>query len=290
MDDRPLDSMRLGLIAALVCAAVAAAAAQPAPALDETLLKAAEYVAWYQRAFVGIVAEETYRQTATRRNGFDARGFARDASQRRDLKSDVLLVRTPGADEWLQFRDVFEVDGKPVRDRDDRLVKLFLEPPASVQTQIDDITNASARYNIGGITRNMNIPVLALAVLEAVNRRGFTFSASQKKDQTIIEYQEHRAGTLIRSNDNEPTPTHGRITVETATGRVLATELVAEARRLTAAIDVTYTSEPPLGLLVPREMREKYTSDDGTTIEGHATYGRYRRYQVLVDDKVKKEE
>jgi hypothetical protein len=280
--------MRPALLAALACAAVVALSAQPPSAADDVLEKAIAYVAAYQHDFVGVVAEETYRQTTTLRSGTDSRGFPRESSQRRDLKSDLLLVRTPGADEWLQFRDVFEVDGKAVRDRDDRLVKLFLQPQASVQAQIDDITNASARYNIGGITRNVNIPVLALAVLDAANRRGFTFTLSQKKDQSIIEYQEHRAGTLIRSNGNEPTPTHGRITVETATGRVLSTELVAEARRLTAAIEVTYGAEPAIGLLVPREMREKYTSEDGTRIEGHATYARYRRYQVLVDDKVKK--
>src|SRR5581483_10523879 len=141
---------------------------------------ATEYVAAYQQRFVGVVAEETYRQTVALRSGYDARGFARETNQRRDLKSDVLLVRAPSGDEWLQFRDVFEVDGKPVRDRDDRMVQLFLKPQAPVQTQIDAITNASARYNIGGVTRNLNIPVLALMVLDDANRRGFTFSGTQK--------------------------------------------------------------------------------------------------------------
>lgn len=271
---------------------VAPAASEP-PALEDVLRKAMDYVAAYQRDFVGVVAEESYRQSVDARNGSDPRGFPRQSSQRRDLKSDLLLVRTPSAEQWLQFRDVFEVDGKPVRDRDDRLAKLFLKPAGSVQTQIDDITNASARYNIGGINRNLNIPVLALTVLDADNRSGFSFSGSQKKvgkDGGIwtIDYQEHRAGTLIRSAGHEPTPTHGRLTVDAATGQVLGTELVAETRRLTAEIDVTYSMESSLGLLVPREMREKYTSQDGIAIEGRAVYSNFRRYQVLVDDKVRK--
>ena len=80
------------------------------------------------------------------RAGTDARGFAVEAqTQRRDLKSDVLLVRAPAGDRWIQFRDVFEVDGKPLRDRDDRLTRLFLKPSASAQKQVEDITAESAR-------------------------------------------------------------------------------------------------------------------------------------------------
>ena len=96
-------------------------------------------------------------------------------SQRRDLKSDLLLVRAPAGDRWIEFRDVFEVDGKPVRDRNERLTKLFLAPSASTQQQVDDIAAASARYNIGGVNRNVNLPVLALTVLEPQNRAWFSF-------------------------------------------------------------------------------------------------------------------
>ena len=42
----------------------------------------------------------------------DERGGVR---QHRELTSDLLLVKPAGADPWLQFRDVFEVDGKPIR-------------------------------------------------------------------------------------------------------------------------------------------------------------------------------
>jgi cell wall assembly regulator SMI1 len=40
-------------------------------------------------------------------------------------------------------------------------------------------------------------------------------------------------------------------------------------------------------LFVPREMREKYSLSDGSTIEGKATYARFRRYQVTVTESVK---
>jgi hypothetical protein len=240
-----------------------------------------------------VVAEETYRQEVRGPAGVDARGFASEArSQRRDLKSDVLLVRAPDGDRWMQFRDVFEVDGKPVRDRTDRLTKLFLQPSRSVDKQIQDIATESARYNIGGVNRTINLPVFALAVLEDHNRPWFLFSGGRRKDSPAgplwdVEYREERGGTLIRTNGDESMPVHGRFSVEAATGRVLSSELLAENAGLKAQIDVTYAMEPSLKMLVPREMREKYTTKNGSVIEGKATYARFRRYQVTVDEKVK---
>jgi cell wall assembly regulator SMI1 len=58
---------------------------------------------------------------------------------------------------------------------------------------------------------------------------------------------------------------------------VLTSELMVVDRSLRAQIDVVYTLEPVLEMFVPREMREKYTLTDGSTIEGKATYARFRR-------------
>jgi len=148
------------------------------PDVEALLDKASDYVAEYERTFVGVVAEETYRQQARVPGGrVDVRGFPSDTMvQRRDLKSDVLLVRAPAGDRWIQFRDVFEVDGKPVRDRDERLTKLFLQPSADARRQEEDIAAASARYNIGDVNRTVNLPMLALTVLDPGNRPGFRFA------------------------------------------------------------------------------------------------------------------
>jgi hypothetical protein len=52
---------------------------------------------------------------------------------------------------------------------------------------------------------------------------------------------------------------------------------------------VTYGAEPALaGMLVPHEMREKYSSQNGSVVEGRAVYAKFRRYSVNVDEKVKK--
>jgi hypothetical protein len=284
--------MRITPFFAVVLAGVAlqASARQQSADIDALVDKASDYVAAYERSFVGVVAEETYRQQLRVPSGrVDPRGFRSDmALQRRDLKSDVLLVRAPAGDRWIQFRDVFEVDGKPVRDRSERLTKLFLQPSADARRQEEDIAAASARYNIGDVNRTVNLPVLALTVLEPQSRPWFAFRSGKHGGATVeLEYQEEERGrTMIHTTDNQPMRAHGRFTIETATGRVMATSLAAETASLRAQIDVTYATEASVEMLVPREMRERYTTKDGSVTEGRATYANFRRYQVKVDEKV----
>src|SRR6266516_5917872 len=142
---------RVGALVLAACVVVATTGQAQPPDLDELLDKAADYVVSYKHDFVGVVADETYRQNARgAARGTDLRGFPTEpARQKRDLRADVLFVRTPDADFWMQFRDVYEVDGQPVRDRAERLTKLFLEPSRSAKQQADDIATESARYNIG---------------------------------------------------------------------------------------------------------------------------------------------
>ena len=277
------------LLGILAVSLIAVPVLAQTPEIDAILDKAGDYVALYEKTFVGVVAEETYRQQVQGGRGRnDARGFPVETpGQRRDLKSDVLLVRAPAGDRWIQFRDVFEVDGKPVRDRAERLTKLFLQPSASAQQQVDDIAASSARYNIGGVNRNVNLPVLALTVLEPQNRAWFSFKGRKASNTFELDYQEERTGTLIRTGGDRAMPARGRFTIDSVSGSVLSSELIAESGTLRARIEVTYAPDPGVNALVPREMREKYSLGDGSTIDGKATYAKYRRYQVTVDTGVK---
>ena len=47
-------------------------------------------------------------------------------ARHRDLRSDFLLVKSPETQALVPFRDVIQVDGITVRDREARLAKLFL--------------------------------------------------------------------------------------------------------------------------------------------------------------------
>src|SRR5688572_803813 len=152
------------------------------PTLETVLARAARYVVDYQKGLAAVVSEEHYRQQeiATSRVG-------RGTRQYRELKSDVLLVK-PGEDEsWLQFRDVFEVDKKPVRDRDQRLYRLFIEAKAGRDEQARTIQSESARYNIGPLIRTINIPIMGLFFLSA-------------DSQKICEYKRGQAGNVKALN------------------------------------------------------------------------------------------
>ncbi len=286
-----------GLIALLFASTVATAAAQPQnqpPSLEQVLEKTGDYVAAYEREFAGVVAEEAYVQHAATGSRFDSLGhLLRGNSKDRDLKSDLLLVRPEGSNRWLQFRDVYEVDGRAVRDRTDRLAKLFLQPSSSTSKQVSKINEESSRYNIGSIVRNVNVPMLALAVLQPGNQYRFVFNHVEQPDVPVaidtwkVAFREMASGTMIRGAGDQDMPVEGHFLVEAASGRVRFTSLVAQNRTVHAKIDVAYAEDAKLGLLVPQEMTESYTQTaDGATVEGHATYSNFRRFQVKVDEKI----
>jgi hypothetical protein len=199
----------------------------------------------------------------------------------------------------VQYRDVFEVDGKPVRDRQERLAKLLERPTPAGENEVRRILDDNARFNVGDIMRTMNVPLLALEFLKRDNQPRFKFTrVDHRKPETfvadaaptaafrlttevwVIEYREDERGTLIRTLDGKDIPSRGRFWIEPATGRVLMTELVTENRQLRGTVDVSFQSEPLVGLLVPIEMRERYDGKrSGSVIECVATYGKFRQFR-----------
>jgi hypothetical protein len=271
------------------------------PTLDEVLARAGAYVTQFQRLLSGVVAEETYVQDVYDSGSLTARGQTRLGATHRALKSDLLLVRPAGADRWIQFRDVFEVDGKAVRDRNERLMKLFVEPTASTAAQVDQIVKESARYNIGSVFRTINVPVFALMVLEPTRQSHFRFSRIKTTavpgalarylpnlaDTWTIRYEEVGVETLITTANNRNLPSQGRFWIDPATGRVLASELNAVDVAVGAAIVVVYQSGVVKDVLVPAAMHEQYVERrNSNRIEGMATYSRFRQFQVKVDEKI----
>lgn len=281
--------------------AVAVVSAQE-PALDVVMARAADYVARYQTQLRGLVAEEHYRQNlmsvGEMRPGPGAR--SRQAREGRELKSDLLLVKLAGEDSWMQFRDVFEVDRKPVRDRDQRLYKLFVEARDGARVQADQIQKESSRYNLGPLMRTVNVPILALLFLEKNVQPVITFREGKAGNVKrfaglaepaairMIEFREDQDGTMVKGVNQRDIPSHGRFWIDGTTGRVLQTELVSVDTDLRAEINVTYKSEPGLDLLVPGEMREIYTIRlTQLRIDGRATYGKFRQFTVSTTEKPK---
>jgi hypothetical protein len=298
--------------ACLVLASPATAQPDEPTTLQTVLTRASEYVVTFEQRLSGIVAEETSVQDAYDTPRFNRSGIREvPHTGHRELKSDLLLVRPIGVDGWIQFRDVFEVDGKPVRDRTDRLARLFLSPSRSTSEQAQKIVAESSRYNIGTVERTVNVPVLPLTYLDPSHRSRFTFKvADADRDRLVIggsvvtldlptsprftvstevwvvEYQEIARPTIIRGRGKN-VPSRGRFWIEPASGRVVMSELIAENEDVRGKIDVSYQSEPVVGLLVPVEMRGSYDRlRSGSRIEERATYNKFRQFQVTVDEKL----
>jgi hypothetical protein len=280
----------------LVAALPAPHAAQPPPALDDVLVRTATYVTRFHEQLSGIVAEETYAQYAR-----STRNLNSAVQSRKTLQSDLLLVRPPDADRYVEFRDVFAVNGAAVRDREERLTKLFLAPTSANIDQMKAIIDESARHNIGDIPRNINTPMLTLYFLQPENQRRFRFKRAKDRlpdlgsplamvgqdtsrfrvttEVWVVEFEETRRPTIIKTDRGRDFPAEGRFWIEPDTGAVRMSELVMQNDEVSAYVAVSYQSEPLLGFLVPVEMRERYRARN-ERVEGVATYGRFRQFQV----------
>jgi hypothetical protein len=297
--------MRACLAAVILAAASASLSAQAAsrpPNLKTVLGRAAIYVDEFREKLSGIVAEETYVQQEV-------------PGERRELRSDLLLVRSETFPRWLQFRDTFEVDGRPVRDRADRLTALFLQPGATARARAQRIGEESSRYNLGDVVRTINAPVMPLVFLERDVQQRLRFSRAPDSERPaapadspghfrvasevwVVRFEERERPTIVRDAvSGGDVPTEGRFWIEPDTGRVLMSEMRSNHPMVRAEVAVSYQSVPLLGLLVPIAMHETYTnmrlpnrltaaSRIWRRIEATATYGKFRQFQVHVEQDV----
>lgn len=276
-------------------------ASAPVP-LAQILAQAANYVELYASRVSGLVMEEAYVQDVQQINRFGYRVNARGGINHRNLRSDLLLVRPEGGDAWMQFRDVFEVDGKPVRDRNDRLARLFLQPSKNTASQAEKIVKESARYNIGDIERTINLPLLALTVLDRRMQPSFQFRTNASNEDVklpksaafaerpgavVVQFEETQVRTMISTPQGKNLRSHGRIWFAMPDAEVLMTELGVDDFSLSATIHVAYNRRPGLAVAVPVEMHELYENHlNPTKIEGTATYSNFREFSVKVDEQI----
>ena len=285
------------LVSCLLALSVARPGRAQPVTLDVALDRTATYIDSFIDRFGTVVSEERYRQEAVpavRPGQLGGRGMMASVppTQKRTLRSDFLLVKPEGSLDWFPFRDVYEVDGNVIRDREGRLAKLFLKTDGPVALdRARQIAQESSRYNIGDVIRTINNPVIALAFLERSYQRRFAFTMG-KADPTlgptawVLEYKEMQRPTLIRGDGDSNLPTYGRAWVDVDTGRVLKTEFVIEAPAITARVTATFKPDARLGINVPFEMIEEYKPSGGGRISGKATYGRFRQFAVRTEEAI----
>ena len=287
--------MRAVILAAAAAAALGAQLAQRAPvdaATTELLQKAAEYVDGCEQTFRYIVAEELYTQW-----GPDP---GTSAMAPRTLRSDLVFVSLPGEIPWTTFRDVFEVDGRAVREREARLERLFMRPSRDAFAQADRILREGARYNLGEAFRTVNVPTLALLFLHARNQPRFTFARKGSRlfdgiSGVEVAFDEVARPTIVRDSYGGNIPVKGRAWIDPARGTVLRIEADydltterdrAQSTRQTAHVSTSFERQPALDAHVPVEMKELYLTGAGR-IEATARYSNFRRFRVETEETLK---
>ena len=231
-----MPARRVVLLAVSVFAGALALQAAPAPpiapaadAQGETTTRAlvsaaSKYVTKYQQEFAFLIADESYSQT---------RIDAGSKAQHRLLKSEFFLTYLPADNEWVAVRDVLDVDGTPVANREE--LRTLLAKGGEIRGLISQVIARNARYNIGSTTRNFNEPTLALLLVgdKRVNDVKFDRRGVEREGAATVAtlaFEERGRPTLVRGPGGS-LPAKGEITPRTRHGHRPQDHLRAGAPR-----------------------------------------------------------
>ena len=257
-------------LAALVTAVAALAGAQQLR-LEDVTARVDRYLSEYANGLANVVAEETYRQRALGAPGLPLI---------RILRSEYALTFVNG--EGFGYRDTFEVDGQPVRGRDQRLQRML---ESGGRQQARQISELNARYNLASerFARSINVPTTALELLQPKYRKRFSvrrLGSASLGDSLgwVLEFRERSRPTIIKTPKGKNQASRIEALVDPDTGVVRRTTISWE--NTVGSIVVEYGPAEGISVLVPVTMREQFTIAVGDEVNTDATYTNYRTFQT----------
>lgn len=281
------------VVAAIAALTATIALARPGAHTQESLAAVLEaagrYVDALPQTVAGIVLDEQYLQ--------QARAVAVTARQ---LRSDLSIIadREFG---WIEFRDVYEVDGRPVRDRENRIVELFAKPNADALAQARRIVAEGARFNLSpvgyNLTRTLNLPMAALPYLRAGNQGRSTYrhdgvDSIGGRRVIVVQFRETGRPRIIGTPDNSAA--EGVFWIEPGSGRVLRSELSLPVRagggEVSTSLRTEFAEDARLGVWLPSQMEEEdairsFAGVAIATLSGRAIYRDAKRFDVVVEER-----
>jgi len=268
-----------GSAIAAACLVPLLAQSPPAPLDTSTkglVATARKYVDEYEKNFAFIVADEWYQQVQRDQDG--------RIQLERVLKSEVFLTFLQADGEWIAVRDVIEVDGRTVTNRD-RLRDL-LAKGGQFRGVAKQVIDSNARYNIGSVSRNFNEPTLPLLLFES--RRAASVEFDRKKVSregpltlATLSFSERDSDTIV-GGPGGPAPAKGTFVIDAASGTVRETTFEIKHSDIRASLKTQYVRDPKLDLWLPATFSERYerTKDAREVIECEAKYSNYRRFET----------
>jgi hypothetical protein len=249
--------------------------AQESPDIEALMRKVGIYANWFVNRFSNVVSEEVYEQRFS------------GASRRRQLKSEFMLVGYPGSTQALMtFRDIREVDGKPVGDQNERITRLFLEPFENAIRRAQEIHRDGLRHTIEN--GRMMDPLTVIGYLQPaylgnfrVSRGGLAKNLGPYVREITLTPLENRSATprvMVSRSPFKP----ARAWVAEDTGAVLKTELRSGFGVRSEITTTTFAMDATLEMPVPVEMRDEYPRGRDDFI-GVAKYSNFRRFTVRTD-------
>jgi hypothetical protein len=219
-----------------------------------------------------VVAEEALTQE-----------FRLSAPKRRVLRSDFLLVRYPGEEKlYLTFRDVLAVDGRPVRDQQERITKLFLEPFKDAVRRAGEIQRDGLRHSAPN--GRLADPLAAIAFLQADYHGNFRFSVGRSAPNWGTDVRELRLTQIVESS--RQLPIQATAWVAEGSGRVVRTEMRTGRAPATRVTTTVFGSDRVLQIGVPLEMQDTFAFGVNDEFLGTAVYRNFRRFQVRADQEL----
>ena len=261
------------------------------------------YLAGYEQTLSEVVARERLTQFILDRDGrvlsqahqqllaslsdTVLRAHNGRARQTRELESEVAFLALPGDAGWLGFRHVQAVDGSAVRGSGRVLESLLARGWTSAGTAARQLVTDSAAHNLGS-PRTINLPNLPLELLHVRHRARFKVAVGDhgatRTRRVVLD--EQRTPSIIQGNGGANLMSVVTAWVDEATGRLLRAEARSSDRRpgirsFETTIRVEFEDDAALGMLVPREMQERFFVDPyvgrGAGV-GVARYDQFRRF------------
>lgn len=234
------------------------------------------YIDRFEREAAALVAEEHYTQTV--------KNLVPPSTQTRVLRSDFVLVKPADSGPWLGYRDVFEVDGKEVRERDARLIQILESTAPDSLQRAQRMVDEGARFNIGP-ARTINIPTMPMQLLAARNADRIRLRAAGPSGagtgRTLMKFEERSRPTLVRTPEGNDVKTTGEIIVR-PDGAIEFASLTFHFEQEGNAeftMRVYYAAVPDIPVLLPLALSEEMPLPYGSGT-GEAHYSRYRRFQT----------
>jgi hypothetical protein len=183
----------------------------------------------------------------------------------------------------ISYRDVIQLNGKPVPGREQRLIDLFVTPPDGLRERAEQIV-ADADAHVPSVFN----PMFVLAFLQSNFQSRFELTVNDAgsawpREVKAITFVEVRRPTVVRGGPfrHLDVPTRGTAWIEEGTGRVLQTELQVGTGRSAQSMLTKFKLDERLQVTVPMEMRTQNPN-------GVAIYSNFRRFGVETDSTVQR--